>query len=223
MNNKKTIFGLLAVFVLAGIALASGMLFYQRRSDSLAPNAPNAPFAGTVNHCEVVSITFATPTPTVSGSPTATPSISPSASPSLSPSPTASPSTIASATPTPSPSSTPTPTANPLVCDSSCNTDDDCRSIDSNYICYSATRTCRHINYPQENDCEAPPTSTASPTGTPTAAPTSSYIAQSTSTPVPGASATPTPELPDAGVSLPTVLGIGFAGLLLIAALFLAL
>jgi len=40
MNNKKTIFGLLAVFVLAGIALASGMLFYQRRSDSLAPNAP---------------------------------------------------------------------------------------------------------------------------------------------------------------------------------------
>jgi len=194
--NKFSLILVIVTFILGGIAIATALQLY--RIKTTAPSDSSASAQHTINSCEVLTIPLSSPTP--------------SASPSESPSPSP------SATPTPSPSSTPTPTANPLVCDSSCNTDDDCRSIDSNYICYSATRTCRHINYPQENDCEAPPTSTASPTGTPTttATPGSSGTAQATSTPTPA-------TLPEAGISIPTLLGISAAGVLLLGALLLAL
>ena len=78
-------------------------------------------------------------------------------------------------------------------------------------------------------------TPTATPTGSPTATPTGTPGATSTPTPVstatpgptstPIAGATPTeePALPDAGISFPTIFGIGLGIILLIGALLLAL
>lgn len=84
---------------------------------------------------------------------------------------------------------------------------------------------------------------TTAPTGTPTTAPTSTPTATATSTPGPGATDTPRPtatattksiaaaptstptqeKLPEAGLSLPTLTGIGAGILLILGALLLAL
>ena len=74
----------------------------------------------------------------------------------------------------------------------------------------------------------ATPTGTASPTVTPTATPTTPPGATATPTTPPVAQATATPTeaqaaLPNAGVSLPTIFGIGLGTLLLIGAILLAL
>lgn len=61
------------------------------------------------------------------------------------------------------------------------------------------------------------PTSTPGPTATPTSAPTETPIAQATPTPTEAA------ELPEAGVSYPTIIGAGVGILLIIASLLLAL
>ena len=61
------------------------------------------------------------------------------------------------------------------------------------------------------------PTSTPGPTATPTSAPTETPIAQATPTPTEAA------ELPEAGISYPTIIGAGVGILLLIASLLLAL
>jgi len=75
------------------------------------------------------------------------------------------------------------------------------------------------------------PTPTAtpaeSPTPTPTATPTSTPSPSPTVTPSPGViptpSPTPAPELPEAGINLPTICGLGIGALLLIISLILAL
>jgi hypothetical protein len=127
--------------------------------------------------------------------------------------------------------------AQEYTCDSPCETDEQCQTADSNYICYDVTGTCRLQDYEDEEDCLPPgatPTPTPSPTPTPapgatptptpapgaTATPTPAPGA--TSTPVPGATATPTaaaPQLPEAGVNLPTILGISTGVLLLLLSL----
>ncbi|MCK4588314.1 hypothetical protein KAT60_00670 [Candidatus Woesebacteria bacterium] len=61
------------------------------------------------------------------------------------------------------------------------------------------------------------PTSTPGPTATPTSAPTETPIAQATPTPTEAA------ELPEAGISYPTIIGTGVGILLIIASLLLAL
>jgi len=61
------------------------------------------------------------------------------------------------------------------------------------------------------------PTSTPGPTAPPTSAPTETPIAQATLTPTEAA------ELPEAGISYPTIIGTGVGILLLIASLLLAL
>lgn len=61
------------------------------------------------------------------------------------------------------------------------------------------------------------PTSTPGPTATPTSAPTGTPIAQATPTPTEAA------ELPEAGISYPTIIGTGVGILLIIASLLLAL
>lgn len=70
-------------------------------------------------------------------------------------------------------------------------------------------------------------TVTTSSTQTPTPTATSDDIALVTSTPqsfpTPAPTATPQPELPDAGVSLPTILGVTTAGLLVILSIILAI
>ncbi len=61
------------------------------------------------------------------------------------------------------------------------------------------------------------PTSTPGPTTTPTPTPTGTPIAQATPTPTEAA------ELPEAGISYPTIIGAGVGILLIIASLLLAL
>ena len=61
------------------------------------------------------------------------------------------------------------------------------------------------------------PTSTPGPTTTPTPTPTGTPIAQATPTPTEAA------ELPEAGISYPTIIGTGVGILLIIASLLLAL
>lgn len=62
------------------------------------------------------------------------------------------------------------------------------------------------------------PNTTSSPTSSPTTAP-SSFTTNAPASP----SATPTAELPEAGVSAPTLIGVGFGTLLLLLALALAI
>src|SRR3989344_2016466 len=77
-------------------------------------------------------------------------------------------------------------------------------------------------------------TPTGTPTSTPTDTPTSTPTSSSTSTPTSSSTSTPStsapsqsptsqPELPQAGVGLPTLVGIGLGGLLLIFAIALVL
>jgi hypothetical protein len=55
------------------------------------------------------------------------------------------------------PTNTPTPTPTVVkYCNSTCNTDSQCQQYNPNWTCYSATQTCRHINYPQQSDCNPP-------------------------------------------------------------------
>lgn len=197
----------------------------------------------------------ATATPT--GTPTATPTGTPTATPTGTP--TATPTGTPTSTPTSAPSScelnftissgtgTPTPTATPKAfgCDVKCNNDTECRTANSNYVCHSATLTCRHVNYPDQSSCQPPATSTSSPTPVPNFACNSvcsldsecktigsdySCISvgsvkrcraddapNSTSCTIASTSSTPVPvELPAAGVNLPSIFGLG-AGFLLIA------
>ncbi len=71
------------------------------------------------------------------------------------------------------------------------------------------------------------PTATPTPTGTVTPTPTGTVTPTPTSTPGPTTTPTPTPteaaELPEAGISYPTIIGAGVGILLLIASLLLAL
>ncbi|MBU0998507.1 hypothetical protein KJ570_03200 [Patescibacteria group bacterium] len=62
-------------------------------------------------------------------------------------------------------------------------------------------------------------TSTATPTGTPTPTPTGT----STATPTSTATTTAQAELPEAGTSLPTILGLGAGGILLLISFLLVL
>lgn len=87
---------------------------------------------------------------------------------------------------------------NTYSCDSACSTDAECQSANSSYICYSATNTCRHKDYPAQTNC---------------------YPAGSTNSPNP----TLPPNVPESGISLPTVAGIGAGIFLILGALILAL
>lgn len=116
------------------------------------------------------------------------------------PTPTASP--TATPTPTGSPTVTPTPTTTgvPNSCNGTCGSDSNCLS--GYYFCYNGH--CRDRSCPDREDCTCPGTPTATPRVTTTPTPTQ-------------------PSLPTAGVSLPTIFGIGIGSLLLIGALILAL
>lgn len=79
---------------------------------------------------------------------------------------------------------------------------------------------------PTPTPTEGPtPTPTPTPTGTVTPTPTGTVTPTPTSTPGPTATPTPTEaaELPEAGISYPTIISAGVGILLLIASLLLAL
>jgi len=107
------------------------------------------------------------------------------------------------------PSGTPTPTI-PVPecweeCTDECSGDLECQDV-------SGTDRCVHKDCPDEEDCVCPGP-TATPTPGPTATPT-----PTSPPPPPGTTPTPTPtpvELPEAGVSLPTV-GALLGGILLV-------
>lgn len=225
-----------ATVVLGGVAVFTAIRLYQLRSEPVAPNAPDSqPAAGNftnppssqpqLNACTALVFTLSTGTPT--GTPTTTP--------------TSTPTTTATATPTTT--ATPTPKAcnttcsntaecasgltcldkqdgtgtkacrlstNPLSatcqargCNASCGENSDCESGLSCLDTGGGVRKCRDTDYPNSSSCSA---STSTPTGTP--------IAQSTSTPA---------SLPAAGVSTPTIIGVGAGILLLLGAFILAL
>ena len=137
------------------------------------------------------------------------------------------------------------------TCNSSCTTDAQCEEADADYVCDETSDRCRLKDNLTSTTCEPDttptPTPTATPTGTPTATPTgtasptptgtaTSTPTGSTSTPAPTgtpktttststplAQKTTTPSLPEAGTSLPTVLGIVIGFAILIGGILLAL
>ncbi|OGM29291.1 hypothetical protein A2801_02075 [Candidatus Woesebacteria bacterium RIFCSPHIGHO2_01_FULL_41_10] len=197
-KNITTILVIIATVVLAGVAVFTALRLYQTREIAVAPNVPESEPAAAEIH--EVSI------PQGIGSPDVTQC-------------TALSFTITTPTPTATPTGSPTatPTATPeFACNKPCTTDAQCKSVNSSFVCHSATSTCRHINYPDAQDCQRPPSSSESPkpTATPTPTPTSGGT---------GGGSTPAPTLPNAGVAAPTVIGIGAGVILLLGAIFLAL
>lgn len=105
-------------------------------------------------------------------------------------------------------STNPPSSSEPNSCGGSCGSDSNCKS---GFTCSAGF--CRNSSCTSETDCVCPtatPTGTNNPTNAPTSAPTN----------------TPTgsqPSLPEAGTSLPSILGLGAGGILLLVSLLLAL
>lgn len=79
-----------------------------------------------------------------------------------------------------------------------------------------AAEACTQLTFTVESPSPSPSGSpTSTPSGSPTATPTESPTATTTATATATSSPTTEPELPDAGVSYPTIIG-GAAGILLI-------
>ena len=127
---------------------------------------------------------------------TSTPTATPTATP------TETPTGTPTSTPTATPTQTPTPSGTPNSCGGTCGSNYNCGS---GLFCYQGF--CRNPSCPSETDCYC--------AGTATATPTSQPIVQAT----PTAEA----ELPNAGISFPSLFGVGLGTLLLIGALILAL
>jgi len=129
--------------------------------------------------------------------------------------------------------STGTPTPTPAACNESCNvTIHPPINCQTGLICYQtsslvgAPGVCRNPSCAAETDClcgtSTPiPTPTPTPTSTPT--PVSTATPGPTSTPIAGATPTGEAALPEAGISFPTIFGIGLGTILLIGAILLAL
>lgn len=112
--------------------------------------------------------------------------------------PTSTASPTATGTASPTATATSAPTSTPATCNNSCTNNSGCAS---GLICSDGA--CRNVNCTSETDCTC--AVAQGPTSTPKA---------------PGA--TTTPELPDAGISIPTILGSIAGVLLLIGAIVLA-
>jgi hypothetical protein len=213
MKNKIGTIGIIiATVILAGVAIFTAVRLYQLRQESITPVAPTSkPKAQEVElpkTCD--SLAFNLGTATASATPTATPTITPTA----------------------------TPTDNPNICNGTCGSNDNC---ESGLICSNGF--CRNPSCVTESDCvcEGTPNSCGGTCG-------SNYNCQSdlfcntsvglcrnpdcgseadctcpVSTRTPAPTGTAAPSLPDAGTSLPSILGIGIGSILLIGALLLAL
>lgn len=223
-KNLVTILILGATLVLAGIAVFTAIRLYQLRQQPVAPTAPTSkPGAAAPVACQALSFTLAitTPTPTPTPQPgcysTCTTPGSQSNCPGgltcqtvggvnrcVNPSCSQNSDCIC-ATPTPTP--TPTP-GQPNACGGTCGSDSNCQSGMTCYITSGTSGICRNPSCVTSSTCVC-----ATPTPVALATPTPSAVAQ----------ATPAPQLPKAGVSLPTWIGIGIGSILLVGAVLLAL
>ncbi len=229
-KNLVTILVLGATILLAGIAVFTALRLYQLRQQSVSPAAPTSkPGAQANPACQALSFTLTAPT----ASPTPTPvpgcygvCTTPSGQSNcptgltcqtvsgsnicVNPSCTSNSNCVcATATPTPTP--TPTPGV-PNACGGTCGSDANCQSGMTCYITSGTSGVCRNPSCTTSTTCVC---ATTTPTPTP------STIALAT--PTPTAVRTAKPQLPQAGVSTPTWLGIGAGAILLIGAILLAL
>ena len=116
----------------------------------------------------------------------------------------------------------------PVACNEDCEVDNDC---EGDLVCSSSV--CRNTSCEDETDCVCPgATVTPTPTATPTPTPTTEATATPTATPTstPGTGGTPSsptpivePSLPQAGIGIPTIIGVGSGIILLFISLALAL
>ncbi len=221
-KNLATILILGATLILAGIAVFTAIRLYQLRQQPVAPTAPTSkPEAAAPVACQALTFTLAVATPTPTPTPlpgcygTCTTAGSQSNCPSgmtcqtiggnnicVNPS-CASNSNCVCATPTP----TPTP-GTPNACGGTCGSDTNCQSGMVCYITSGTTGVCRNPSCLTSTNCVC---------GTPT--PTPIALATPTPTPIPTAA----PQLPKAGISTPTWIGVGVGSFLLIGAMLLAL
>jgi len=244
-----TILVLIATVILAGIAIFTAVRLYKLRQEAIAPTAPTSKpaaagdlcpaaeacpdtdgvlrnchppdsdgtsedsicntsargrvkFCGTRNYCCNGTSWTATMTACASTSPSSSPSTNPSSNPvqceALSFN-ISIPSTSPSASPSVSPS--PSGTGTPNSCGGTCGSNSNCAS---GLVCYSGY--CRNSSCTSETDCICPTS-----TSTATARPTST------------ATAAPQAELPEAGTSLPTIIGLGSGLILILISLIIAL
>ena len=241
-KNKYTVYAVVGTtIVLAVIAIFTAIRLYQTRNQAVAPNVPSSKPAaaeptllGTpVSSICSLSFNIATPTPTVTATPTTPPSCNSTCSiNSDCPNnlvcykqgssttgycrntqctsqpnclcPTATPTATATATVTPSPVP---------QCNSTCSTNNDCTN---NLVCYipsgSTTGYCRNTQCTSQSNCLCP---TTTPTTTATATPTATSV-------IVYASPTEQPTLPEAGTTLPTIIGTALGVLVIIGSLLLA-
>ncbi len=98
----------------------------------------------------------------------------------------------------------------PNLCGGTCGANSNCKSP---LFCYEGF--CRNTSCPSQTNCTCPTGATATPRLTATPRVTATLIA--------GATPTGEPALPNAGISFPTIFGIGLGTILLIGALLLAI
>jgi hypothetical protein len=200
MNKKRivTILIVIATIALAGVAVFTAIRLYQLRQVPVAPTAPTSEpeAAAAPVSCTALTFTLTTPEgPSCYETCTETPDNCPSGLECQ----TIDGELLCVDPDCPEKEDCVCNEITTYACDSACTTDAQCQEADENYVCYATTNTCRHQDFLDEEDC----TETITPTESPTA----------TATPT-GSPATE-PELPDAGVSYPTIIG-GAAGILLI-------
>jgi hypothetical protein len=204
MNKKRivTILIVIATIALAGVAVFTAIRLYQLRQEPVAPTAPTSKPKAVAAPIGCTALTFTLTTPE-----------GPSCYETCTETPDNCPSGLECQTiggellcvdpDCPEEEDCTCSEVVTYACDSACTTDAQCQEADENYVCYATTNTCRHQDFPEEEDCTESTTPTESPTAT--ATPTSS----------PASSPTTEPELPDAGISYPTIIS-GAAGILLI-------
>ena len=234
MKNKIATIGIIiATLILAGVAVFTAIRLYQLRQEAVAPTAPTSKpkAAATPKACTALAFNLGTSTPT----PTATATSTPTPTPLIG---TCEPESglfwcsnhggIAL--------TVDHNVANWNECLSWCKENMTIQNPLCQYNGPAGSKNC-WVNKPPTGGIGScvwtkgtPPfgscyqagsptaTPTGSPTGTPTSTPTTPALAQATATPGEAQAA-----LPNAGVSLPTIFGIGIGSLLIIGALILAL
>ncbi len=208
MNKKKivTVLIVIATVILAGVAVFTAIRLYQLREEAVAPTAPTSEPAAQVTEEEDTTETEVTAEDECTLSFTVAAQEAPSCYETCTTSPDNCPTglecqTVDAQTVCVDPDC---PEETDCVCeevayscDSACTTDAQCQEANEDYVCYTITDTCRHQDYLEQEDCQ--PAATESPT--PTDAPTATSTAEA--------------ELPEAGVSYPTIIS-GVMGILLI-------
>ncbi len=209
MNKKKivTVLIVIATVILAGVAVFTAIRLYQLREEAVAPTAPTSEPAAvepedtggesfSVSECTLSFTVAAQEAPSCYETCTTSPDNCPTGLECQ---------TVDAQTVCVDPDC---PEETDCVCeevayscDSACTTEAQCQEANEDYVCYTITDTCRHQDYLEQEDCQPAATESPTPTDAPTDAPTATSTAEA--------------ELPEAGVSYPTIIS-GVMGILLI-------